>query len=78
MPQYSSIIKKDKRRNITQNMLSNKKLSYSSNDFVQRGIQEHIGEILNTKRQNIQRYFSNRVKDERLYTAIICRMMDDN
>lgn len=53
------------------------KLSYTGSDFVQRGIQEDIGEIVSTSRQNIQRYFSNGVMEERHYSAIICGMMDD-
>ena len=58
-------------------IFSSNQISYSGSDFVRRGIQEDISSIVNTSRQNIQRYFSNGVMDERYYSASVCRIMDD-
>ena len=50
---------------------------YQASDFVTRGIQTHISEILGVSRQNIQKIFSNALQDERMHAAVICERIRD-
>ena len=50
---------------------------YQASDFVTRGIQTHISEILGVSRQNIQKIFSNALQDERMHAAMICERIRD-
>lgn len=55
----------------------NNKLIANKLEYVQRGIQEDIARIMGTTRQNIQRYFSKSIANERMYTASLMIFMDE-
>lgn len=49
----------------------------SSTEFVLRGIQDDVASVIGTSRQNVQKYYSKGVADERAYTASIVNFMNE-
>lgn len=49
----------------------------SSIDFVLRGIQDNVANIIGTSRQNVQKYYSKGVSDERAYAAMLVNLMNE-
>lgn len=56
---------------------NNKGKNASSADFVLRGIQDDVANVIGTSRQNVQKYYSKGVADERAYTASIVNFMNE-
>lgn len=56
---------------------NNKGKTASSADFVLRGIQDDVANVIGTSRQNVQKYYSKGVADERAYTASIVNFMNE-
>lgn len=52
-----------------------RKLHHS--DFVLRGIQDDVANIIGTTRQNVQKYYSKGVSDERMYTFTLVNFMNE-
>lgn len=50
---------------------------FNSSDFVLRGIQNDIAQIVGTSRQNVQKYFSKGVADERMYAASLIALLNE-
>ena len=55
----------------------NKNKRFNNSDFVLRGIQNDIAQIVGTSRQNVQKYFSKAVADERMYAASLITLLDE-
>lgn len=55
----------------------NKSKKFNNSDFVLRGIQNDIAQIVGTSRQNVQKYFSKAVADERMYAASLITLLDE-
>ncbi|MFV0381953.1 MAG: SatD family protein [Breznakia sp.] len=49
----------------------------SSSDFVLRGIQDNVANVIGTSRQNVQKYYAKGVADERAYTASLVNCMNE-
>lgn len=49
----------------------------NSSNFVLRGIQDNIGNIIGTSRQNVQKYFSKGVGDERMYATTLIFFLNE-
>lgn len=49
----------------------------SSSDFVLRGIQDSVANVIGTSRQNVQKYYSKGVADERAYTASLVNFINE-
>lgn len=56
---------------------NNKGKNANSADFVLRGIQDDVANVIGTSRQNVQKYYSKGVADERAYTASIVNFMNE-
>lgn len=55
----------------------NKGKNISRTDFVLRGIQDDVANMIGTSRQNVQKYYSKGVSDERAYTASLVNFMNE-
>lgn len=55
----------------------NKGMNISNTDFILRGIQEEVANVIGTSRQNVQKYYSKGVSDERAYTASLVNFINE-
>lgn len=49
----------------------------SNSNYILRGIQEDVANVIGTSRQNVQKYYSKGVSDEREYTATLVNSMNE-
>lgn len=49
----------------------------SSSSYILRGVQEEVSKLIGTSRQNVNKYYSKGVSEERLYTYSIINLMKE-
>ncbi|HBS91050.1 MAG TPA: hypothetical protein DEA51_01120 [Erysipelotrichaceae bacterium] len=55
----------------------NNRKNICGTSFVLRGIQDDVANVIGTTRQNVQKYYSRGVSDERAYTASLVDLMNE-
>lgn len=56
---------------------SDEEANITKSDFILRGIQDDVAKIIETSRQNVQKYYSKGVSNERVYTASLVNFMNE-